>query len=321
MAVRRAAAKALAQMPDAAVVRALEAAMDKDLLVAGDCGAGARHGGQGRRGGDRGAARENADRWRPRKRRPRPRPQAKSCRRTERPTPAGDRRSPLQEPGMATAMMILEALNRLGLYSPAVKTALEAARDSPDRRRARRGVQGARAGDRRRRRDGAFRLGGRRGRPGAQRPAGRGPVRRDRLALGGRAQGGAPGAVAGAEGPRCRRSRRGAERAARNRRRPAHRRRDHRLAERPEPGGRLRGGARGGAAARSGVRRRRARSAQPGRSGDDASGATKSSAALARPWPRPPPTSSRPAPPARWRISWRIPSPRSAPPPPAPWAN
>ncbi len=45
---------------------------------------------------------------------------------------AGAARRKAGEPGMATPMMILEAINRLGLYSPEVKTALEAAREAPD---------------------------------------------------------------------------------------------------------------------------------------------------------------------------------------------
>ena len=161
-ALRRTAARSLAQMPDAAVVAALDAAMDKNLLVsaiveqapaiaakagteatakllaemltvaAGEKtaaekpaaaapapekasapprGRGPARGPQGRGGPPRGRGPSQ-----PPTSSPAPPPAAVKAR----------------EPGMATAMMILEAINRLGLYSPEVKTALEAAREAPD---------------------------------------------------------------------------------------------------------------------------------------------------------------------------------------------
>ena len=163
-AVRRTAARSLAQMPDAAVLSALDEAMDKNLLVsaiveqagaiaakagteatakllakmltvaageksvavaaapskaaapAPDEGAAPSRGRGGRASRGRGGP--------PRGRGPSQPPSSS-------PTPAPPARK-AGEPGMATPMMILEAINRLGLYSPEVKTALEAAREAPD---------------------------------------------------------------------------------------------------------------------------------------------------------------------------------------------
>jgi HEAT repeat protein len=166
--MRRTAARSLTQMPDAAVVAALEAAVDKNLLVsaiveqapaiaakagseatakllakmltiaAGEKSAavaspssessapspenkppmiqgGMNRGGRGIGRGMRGRGPAPA---------PSPAP-------TSSPKPPPSARK-AGEPGMATPIMILEAINRLGLYSPEVKTALEAARESPE---------------------------------------------------------------------------------------------------------------------------------------------------------------------------------------------
>ena len=113
VAMRRAAAKALAQMPDAAIVRALDAAMDKDLLVSAIVEQAPAM-----------AAKIGTE--------------ATAALLAKMLTVAANAKAPAAipstagVPALATPMMIIEALNHLGLYSPEVKTALEAAREASD---------------------------------------------------------------------------------------------------------------------------------------------------------------------------------------------
>ena len=127
--LRRAAARGLAQMPDAAVVGTLDAAMDKNLLlpsIVEQAPAMAAKAGAEATAALLAKMLTVAVGGKP----PAPAPAAKSPP-GRGPAPPPPAPAP-EEPGMATPMMILGALNRLGLYSPPVKTALEAAREAPD---------------------------------------------------------------------------------------------------------------------------------------------------------------------------------------------
>ncbi len=126
VAMRRAAARALVQMPDAAVVRALDAAMDKNLLVSAiveQAPALAAKAGTEATAALLAKMLTAAAKVKApvaaspldEEGRARPRPAAKA-----------------EESDAATPMMLIEALNHLGLYSPEVKTALEAAREAFD---------------------------------------------------------------------------------------------------------------------------------------------------------------------------------------------
>jgi HEAT repeat protein len=147
-AMRRAAARGLAQMPDAAVVGALDAAMDKDLLVSAIVeqapAIAAKAGTEAtaallakmltlavREKAPAGQASAGQELLAAARQRP------PAAIRQELLAAAGQRApavaaSSTAEPDAATPIMIIEALNHLGLYSPVVKTALEAAREASD---------------------------------------------------------------------------------------------------------------------------------------------------------------------------------------------
>jgi HEAT repeat protein len=126
-AMRRAAARVLAQMPDAAVVGTLDAAMDKDLLVSAIVEQAPAI---KAKAGTEATAALLAKMLTVAVGEKTPAPAVK-------PLSGKDRMPPplvatVEEPDMATPKAILEALNQLGFYSPAVKTALEAALEAAD---------------------------------------------------------------------------------------------------------------------------------------------------------------------------------------------
>jgi HEAT repeat protein len=125
VAVRQVAATSLIQTPEAAIVGALDAAMDKDLLLSAiveQAPAMAAKAGTEAAASLLAKMLTLAATTQPAA--PGPAPSSKRD-----PRPAAP---PSENPYIASPITILEALIRLGLYSPEVKAAFEAARQSPD---------------------------------------------------------------------------------------------------------------------------------------------------------------------------------------------
>jgi HEAT repeat protein len=122
-AVRQTAAKALVEAPDADIVGALNKAMDKDLLVSAIV---ERAPAIAAKVGAEATASLLAKMLTAAATRKAFAPAPVS---EDGPTPAA---APPEDPNVATPVRIMGALIRLGLYSPEVKTAFEAARESPD---------------------------------------------------------------------------------------------------------------------------------------------------------------------------------------------